>query len=47
LNNKWHDIFVDVKTPCIFESEIGLDIVVACIKGGCEELLLFTFDKEL
>jgi hypothetical protein len=47
LNNKWHDVFVDVKTPGIFESEIGLDVVIACVEGSCEELLLFAFYEEL
>lgn len=47
LDDERHYELVHVESPSILESEVWLHVFIAGIKGGCEEFLLVSLDKEL
>jgi hypothetical protein len=47
LNHVGHGKFIHTEPPRVLEDEVGSDVLVAGVKGGGEELFLFSFDEEL
>lgn len=46
LDHVGHGEFIHTEPPSVLEDEVGSDVLVAGVKGGGEELFLFSFDEE-
>ena len=47
LNHEGHDEIVHVEPPSILQCKVGLDILVASVQSGSEELFFLSLHKEL